>query len=695
MHNPSVDLQHLSEVEAKDLLKKLAKELKIHNKAYHQDDAPIISDAEYDQLFNLNLEIEKKFPHLVLPSSPSQKIGSQLSEKFSKVTHLVPMLSLSNAFDEEDVSEFIKKIKSFLRLNDFPAIFCEPKIDGLSFSAIYEEGKLKIASTRGDGFIGEEITENIKTIKNFPQLLTTHKFTVPKLLEVRGEVYITKDDFVLLNNTQESLKKEKFANPRNAAAGSLRQLNPNITASRRLQYFVYAIGAHSHKIADSQDELLQQLAAFGFKVNHLKQLAYALDDIKSFYEHLSNLRAKLPYEIDGVVYKLNDFSLQQRMGFIARSPRFAIAHKFPAIIGTTQLIGITVQVGRTGVLTPVAELEPISVGGVRVSRATLHNYQEIMRKDIRINDYILLQRAGDVIPQIVAVDLTKRCATNTAILLPTHCPSCNAPLHYEQDTIIIRCDNGLNCGAQNYERIYHFVSKNALDIEGLGRKQIKFLLEKSLIKNPVDIFYLQKNNEKHLVKLENMVGWGRRSVANLFANIEKSRLLPFHRFLYSLGIRHIGEQNAKLLANEFKTCNNFIASISDLQNTPYYQRLKNLDGIGEKILRDIINFLDIPENRRIIQQLTQLLIIQDDISPVTSTILTGKTIVFTGALGISRAEAKLQAEKLGAKIGSTVSANTDLVIAGTDAGGKLKKAKELGVKIIDENDWFEIVTSSI
>ncbi len=699
MKNTPIDLQNLSELEAKDLLEKLRSEIAKHNKAYHQEDAPLISDAQYDQLFNLNLQIEKKFPHLVGSNSTSKQIGSAISEKFSKVTHLVPMLSLSNAFDEEDVNEFIKRIQSFLRLDNFPAIFCEPKIDGLSFSAIYEEGKLKIASTRGDGFTGEEITKNIKTIKNFPlSIIPSSKLPVPGLLEVRGEVYMTKEDFLSLNNTQNSLQKEKFANPRNAAAGSLRQLDHKITARRPLKYFVYAIGASSEKIANSQDNLLEQLTNFGFNVNDTRKLAYCLDDIKAFYEYLNNQRHQLPYEIDGVVYKLNDFALQQRMGFIARSPRFAIAHKFPAIIGETKLLNITVQVGRTGVLTPVAELEPISVGGVRVSRATLHNYQEIIRKDIRINDYLLLQRAGDVIPQIIEVNFSKRQADTTKIALPTNCPSCNSPLHYDQEVIIIRCDNGLTCPAQNYERICHFVSKNALNIDGLGRNQIKFLLEKSLIKNPVDIFYLQKNNEKSLVQLENMIGWGRRSVDNLFTNIEKSRIISLNRFIYSLGIRHIGQQNAKLLAHEFKTYNNFIAGMEallvdqDVNNAPY-QRLKTLEGIGDKMLLDIINFFDIHENKEIIHTLSQNLIIQDDISPVTSTILTGKIVVFTGSLFISRAEAKLQAERLGAKVGSNVSSNTDLVIVGTDAGSKLKKAKELGIKTIDENEWLTIVNS--
>lgn len=740
MKDIPASIEYISEPEAKEWLRTLATEIEKHNKAYHQEDAAIISDAQYDQLFNLNLQIEKKFPHLILPNSPSKKVGSSNSEKFSKVKHLVPMLSFSNAFDEQDIIEFLNKVKNFLRLNDLPPIFCEPKIDGLSFSAIYEEGKLKIASTRGDGFIGEDITENIKTIKDFPHYLTSSS----KLLEVRGEVYINKEDFILLNQAQELLQKDKFANPRNAAAGSLRQLNPTITASRPLKYFVYALGAASEKIAPSQDILLQKLKELGFMVNEISKLAYYLEDIKSFYEHLTALRDQLPYEIDGVVYKLNDFALQQRMGFIARSPRFAISHKFPAIIGQTKLININIQVGRTGVLTPVAILEPLAIGGVTVARATLHNYQEIIRKDIRVKDYVFLQRAGDVIPQIISVDFTKRERNATPpITLPTTCPSCGSHLHYEQ-AIIIRCDNELNCPAQNYERICHFVSKHALDIVGLGRKQIQFLLDKSLIKNPVDIFYLyqnnrpfsqrvsnkeaeldilsqlpsqyeleKKSNEQNLVKLENMLGWGKKSVENLLVNIEKSRTVSLDRFIYSLGIRHIGQQNAKLLAQEFQTYTNFIvtmgsllqeisalgnnlsdATLKELLEQPNYKKLKGLEGIGDKTLMDIINFFNIKENREIIDKLSQILTIQDYNTRLNPSALTGKVIIFTGTLlNISRAEAKLQAEQLGAKVSGSVSTNTALVIVGADAGSKLKKAKELGIKIIYEEEWLKIVNT--
>lgn len=437
-----------------------------------------------------------------------------------------------------------------------------------------------------------------------------------------------------------------------------------------------------------------KLKEFGFNVNEIGKLASSEEEIFDFYEYLKINRENLPYEIDGVVYKLNDFALQDRMGFIARSPRFATAHKFPAIIGQTKLLSITVQVGRTGTLTPVAELEPIEIGGVIVSRATLHNYQEIARKDVRVSDYVFLQRAGDVIPQITGVDLAKRSADATTFDPPLFCPSCNSKLHYVPEDIIIRCDNGLNCPAQNYERIRHFVSKNAMDIEGLGRKQVEFLIDKGLISNPYDIFFLKEKNEANLTKLENMDGWGKKSVENLFNNIEKSKNVSLPRFIYALGIRHIGEQNAKLLAREFSSYDNFITQMELLKenDSEIYQKLNNLDGIGDKMLVDIIDFFDVKENIELIKNLSEVLNIEDYKETREQSSLTGKIVVFTGSLPtLSRAEAKATAEKLGAKVAASVSSNTDLVIAGEDAGSKLKKAKELGIKIIDEAEWLTLV----
>lgn len=687
------NIENINKEEAKKLLQELADKIAQYNHAYYIEDKPLVSDAEYDQLFNINLKLEQKFPHLILENSPSKKVGAKVENKFAKITHNTPMLSLSNVFDEEDVRDFIDRIKNFLRLDKFSPIFCEPKIDGLSFAATYKNGILTTGATRGDGYIGEDITANIKTIKDFPHKINN----APELLEVRGEIYIEKNDFTSLNQEQEQQGKDKFANPRNAAAGSLRQLDPTITAKRPLKYFVYAIGSAKEELANSQDQLLAKFKEFGFNVNEIGKLANSEEEIFSFYEYLKTNRENLPYEIDGVVYKLNDFALQDRMGFIARSPRFATAHKFPAIIGQTKLLSITVQVGRTGTLTPVAELEPIEIGGVIVSRATLHNYQEIARKDVRVGDYVFLQRAGDVIPQITGVDLAKRSADATTFDPPLFCPSCNSKLHYVPEDIIIRCDNGLNCPAQNYERIRHFVSKNAMDIEGLGRKQVEFLIHKGLISNPYDIFFLKEKNEASLTKLENMDGWGKKSVENLFNNIEKSKNVSLPRFIYALGIRHIGEQNAKLLAREFGSYNNFITQMELLkENDPeIYQKLNNLDGIGNKMLVDINDFFDVKENIELIKNLSEVLNIEDYKETREQSSLTGKIVVFTGSMPtLSRAEAKATAEKLGAKVAASVSSNTDLVIAGEDAGSKLKKAKELGIKIIDEAEWLTIVRNA-
>ncbi|MCC8418759.1 MAG: NAD-dependent DNA ligase LigA [Rickettsia endosymbiont of Glossina mortisans submortisans] len=684
----NIDL--ISEEEAKKLLKELSCKIAAYNHAYYIEDNPLVSDAEYDQLFNINLKLEQKFPHLVLENSPSKKIGAKIANKFAKVTHQVPMLSLSNAFDEQDVRDFVDSIKNFLRLDEFTPIFCEPKIDGLSFSAIYKNGLLTTGATRGDGYVGEDITANIKTIKNFPHKI----YNAPEFLEVRGEIYIEKQDFLNLNEEQEEQGRDKFANPRNASAGSLRQLDASITAKRPLKYFVYSGGVTEQNLASSQNQLLTKLKEFGFSVNEISKLTNSEEEIFTFYEYLKTNREKLPYEIDGVVYKLNDFVLQNRMGFIARSPRFATAHKFPAIIGRTKLLSITVQVGRTGTLTPVAELEPIEIGGVTVSRATLHNFQEIMRKDVRIGDYVFLQRAGDVIPKITGVDIGKRPYDTIAFDTPLFCPSCNSKLHYVPEDIIIRCDNGFNCPAQNYERIRHFVSKNAMDIEGLGRKQVEFLIDKGLISNPLDIFFLKEKNDSSLAKLENMDGWGKKSVENLFKNIEKSKNVSLSRFIYALGIRHIGEQNAKLLAREFGSYANFIAQMELLSknDSDIYQKLNDLEGISDKILVDIIDFFDVKENTTLIKKLGEVLNIEDYKETREQSSLTGKIVVFTGSLPtISRAEAKATAEKLGAKVAASVSSNTDLVVAGVDAGSKLKKAKELNIKIIDEEEWLTIV----
>jgi DNA ligase (NAD+) len=684
------DISSISEEEARKLLEVLAQKIAIYNKAYFQEDSPVISDQEYDQLFNLNLSLEKKFPHLVRSDSPSNMIGSRVSDKFAKVVHEVPMLSLANAFDTGDVQAFIQRIKSFLLISTFPSIFCEPKIDGVSFSAKYENGLLKTGSTRGDGFIGEDITENLKNIKNFPAKISLEQGS----LEVRGEIYIDKPDFVILNQKQESLGNQKFANPRNAAAGSLRQLDPKITKERPLKYFVYGLGYSSGKFFNSQSDLLIQFKKFGFIVNDISKLVESEKELLDFYEYLKSLREELPYEIDGVVYKLNDLALQERMGSVGRNPRYAIAHKFPAIIGRTKLLNIKVQVGRTGVLTPVAELEPISIGGVIVSRATLHNFQEILRKDIRVGDYVFLQRAGDVIPQITGVDFSNRRLGLEPFSITKRCPSCDAILHCDEDSIIIRCDNALNCPAQNYRSLCHFVSKAAMNIENLGAKQISFLIENGFIKNPVDIFLLKHNNELRGNNLQNMEGWGEKSVNKLFENIEKAKKIPLSRFIYALGIRHIGEQNAKLLAREFSNVEAFVESMKALCNKNFeiYERLNNIEGIGDKILIDVINFFSLKENIEIIKQLIDILDIEDYRDSTKKTGITGSVVLFTGSLeNFSREESKALAERLGARVASSITSSVNLVIAGKDPGSKLKKAADLGIKIIDEKEWLRII----
>jgi DNA ligase (NAD+) len=689
-----MDIQRVTAEQAKELIKKLSEEIKDYNIAYYQENSPKISDAEYDQLFFTLKNLEEKFPQYLTEDSPTQNVGSHILDKFEKHEHKTPMLSLANGFETKDIADFIDRTKRFLRTDDFPEIYCEPKIDGVSFSATYINGKLMTGATRGDGYIGEDITANIKTIKNFPRMITN----APEFLEVRGEIFIEKEDFIKLNQQQELQGKQIFANPRNSASGSLRQLDPSITRLRPLKYFTYGLGHSSMKFAGTQEKLLLALANFGFQTNKIGKLVNSLEELKAFYENLLVIRNTLAYEIDGVVYKVNSFELQQRLGFIARSPRFAIAHKFPAVIAETKLLGVIVQVGRTGVLTPVAELEPIKIGGVTVARATLHNFAEIKRLDIRIGDTVLLHRAGDVIPKVNEVNLSKRNGLEKIISVPTNCPSCNSLLHILPDDVIIRCDNGLSCPTQLVRSIIHFASKDALDIDGLGTRQIEFLQSIGLINNPIDIFFLEAKNTQSLTKLENMSGWGAKSVENLFNSIRDAKRTTLERFIYSLGIRQIGQSNAKILAKEFGTVKNFINSmllLTEGDEEKYYQ-LRSLEGFADKTVNDIRNFFSCKQNVDTINQLVSILEIEDYENNTISSSITGLNVIFTGTLNsISRNEAKARAEKLGAKIVSSVSANTDLVIAGEKAGSKLKKAEELGIKIISEKEWLEIINEVI
>jgi DNA ligase (NAD+) len=678
------ELGNLSEEQAKEELEYLATEINRHNILYHQHNAPEISDAEYDALIKKNNEIEAKFPRLTRADSPSHYVGSAPLDAFAKIIHSKPMLSLANAFDTADVEDFINRIKKKIFI-EF-SIVAEPKIDGVSFSARYENGHLIYAATRGDGLIGEDVTANVKTIKSLPKFI----INAPAILEIRGEIYFEHADFFALNEMRAQDQLPLFANPRNAASGSLRQLDSKITAKRKLKYFAYALGEVSEEIADNQYELLKKLKDFGFVINDQIKLCNDLNELNDYYQQLYNSRPNLGYDIDGVVYKVNSFNMQETLGFIARSPRWAIAHKFPAEQARTIIDEITVQVGRVGSLTPVAELKPINVGGVMVSRATLHNKDEIERKDIRVGDTVIIQRAGDVIPQIVEVDKAQRSINSKAFEFPTNCPSCGGVVVKEE--AISCCINGLTCPAQSFERIRHFVSRKAFNIDGLGEKQVEFLMQKKLINSPLDVFNLEQNDKKSLTPLKRFSGWGEKSANNLFAAISNAKSISLEKFIYSLGIRYIGEETAKLLANFYGNFDNFKRSMATLENVEVKEELNSIHGIGIKVVTSLTEFFMEPINIDLIDQLNQILNIGICAKKNIISKISGKNLVFTGSLtNIGRDVAKLKAESLGAKVTSSVTSKTDYVIAGEDAGSKLKKAKELGIKILNEQQWIDLI----
>ncbi len=680
------DADLLSENEAKLEIKRLSDLVVYHNIQYFEKNSPQISDAEYDKLYHRLVAIEKKFPHLKEKNSPTQKISS-VSSKFNKIKHSKPMLSLANAFNEEDIIDFIEKIQRFLGVNDFFELCCETKIDGLSFAAKFEQGKLLYAATRGDGYVGEDITNNIKQVIDFPSTIDYQG-----VLEVRGEVYMDHRDFYKLNEAQKSNKEEEFANPRNAAAGSLRQLDSSITAKRNLRYFVYAVGECEKKF-NTQIELLEGLSNLGFKVNNTKILAESIEDVKRFYKQAELDRANLSFDIDGLVYKINDLSLQSRLGFVGKNPRWAIAHKFPAEQAITKLMKITVQVGRTGALTPVAELEPINIGGVLVSRASLHNYDEIERKDFRIGDYVIVQRAGDVIPQVVEVVIEKRLDDLEKFKFPKHCPSCGASVVREEEEAVIRCPRGLLCPAQSIEHLIHFVSKAAFDIAGLGEKQLILFVEKKMISNVLDIFSLKNYADK----IKGLEGFGEKSVSNLLDAIEKSRNINFDRFIYSLGIRTVGIVTAKLLAKNYANFANWYNNMLMIKDGVIQAEndLNNIDGVGDKTIFMIKEFFLDDLNCSIIEKLCQIVNINPYEETTANYEFAGKTIIFTGSLEkMSRNEAKSKAESLGLKVLSSISKNTDFVVVGEEAGSKLKKAQDLGLKILNEEDWFKLIAEA-
>ncbi len=667
-----------------------------HDAVYYQQDENEISDGDYDKLRRELEALEAQYPDLVTADSPTQNVGAKATGGFNKVRHAVPMLSLSNAFEDQDVHDFIDRVRKFLSLPESEIIefVAEPKIDGLSCSLRYEDGQLVMAATRGDGAEGEDITQNVRTIADVPQRLKGNPSAV---LEVRGEVYMRRDEFVKLNERQEAAGKQVFANPRNAAAGSVRQLDSKITASRPLHFFGYALGEVSAPIADTQDGIRKALASFGFAEAEPARLCASADDVLAYYRDVEKQRPDLPYEIDGVVYKVNRMDWQERLGFISRAPRWATAHKFPAEKAVTIVNGIDIQVGRTGALTPVARLEPISVGGVVVSNATLHNADEIARKDIRISDHVVIQRAGDVIPQVVEVLLDKRKGNPPPYQFPDKCPACGSNAIREEGEVVVRCTGGLICPAQAVERLKHFVSRLAFDIEGLGDKIIQEFWDEHIVRTPGDIFRIDKTNAQLEKPLQEREGWGEKSVDKLFKAIDARRTIGFERFIYALGIRQVGEATAKKLAAQYATLDDLRAAMASAAQPESEARmdLLNIEDIGPSVAGDIIAFFNEPHNQDVLRDLAQLLTITPYNKPKAgNSPVAGKTVVFTGTLAtIGRNEAKARAEQLGAKVASAVSAKTDYVIAGEDAGSKLTKARELGVTVLSEAEWLTLISS--
>jgi DNA ligase (NAD+) len=722
MSAASKSVEKLTRAEAAKELARLAEEIAAHDRHYYQDDAPTVSDAAYDMLRKRNAAIETRFPDLIRPDSPSRRVGAAPAEKFAKVRHAVPLLSLDNAFTDEDVVDFVARVRRFLGLieDDEICITAEPKIDGLSASLRYEKGVFVQGATRGDGVEGEDITANLRTLKDVPLRLHGE---VPEVAEVRGEVYMTHADFAALNRRQEEDGRPAFANPRNSAAGSVRQLDSAITASRPLHFFAYTWGEMSRPPAKTQWDMLQTFKRWGFRVNPLVRRCRTTDEILAFYHDVEIKRATLGYDIDGVVYKVDRLDLQERLGFVSRSPRWATAHKFAAEQADTILQGIDIQVGRTGKLAPVAKLKPVTVGGVVVQNATLHNEDEIARKDVRIGDTVVVQRAGDVIPQIVRVILEKRPRGAKPFEFPHKCPACGSHAVREVDEktgksdVDRRCTGGLICPAQAVERLKHFVSRDAFDIEGLGGTYIELFHEKGLIKEPADIFTLTEKaplvnsllrDHRKALSTERRAKEGKtdtiakskrvgekedKVVENLMHAIDGRRKIPLDRFINALGIRHVGETTAKLLARNFHTCEAFVAA---MESESAVGELDAIDGVGETVAEAIKDFFDEPHNRRALKALLkEVEVLPVEAPKASNSPVAGKTVVFTGTLEkMTRPEAKARAESLGAKVASSVSKKTDLVIAGPGAGSKLDDARKFDVRVVDEDGWLKLIGSA-
>ena len=700
-----IAVELLSEAQAVQELLRLSITLAEANREYHGEDAPRMTDGEYDQLRQRNQQIEARFPDLRRDDSPSDTVGFAPARGFAKVQHARRMMSLSNAFDAADVIDFDSSIRRFLDIepNQPLSYTAEPKIDGLSLSLRYEDGHLVNAATRGDGVTGEDVTANARTISDIPQKLDG----APDVLEVRGEVYMSHDDFQKLNARQQAADGKTFANPRNAAAGSLRQLDSSITRARPLRYFAYAWGEVSAPLATTQSDALARLETLGFSVNPLTQLCKTIDDLLQHYAAIEANRATLGYDIDGVVYKVDDLALQERLGFRTSTPRWAIAHKFAAEVAVTQLEDIEIQVGRTGALSPVARLKPVTVGGVVVSNATLHNADYIAGRDsngapiregrdIRIGDWVTVYRAGDVIPKVKDVDLSRRPETAVPYVFPTECPQCGSDVIRPEGEAVARCTGELICPAQAVERLKHFVSRAAFDIEGLGAKQVEVFFADGWVREPADIFTLEaRHGPGQATQLKNIDGWGDKSAGNLFAAITEKRKIPLARLIFALGIRHVGESSAALLARSYESWENLRAAMEAARDHegPEWERLIDIDGVGKVMAGAVVDFFHQAETRAAIDRLLPHLAVENAQSPVSNgSPVAGKTVVFTGTLEtMSRAEAKAKAEGLGAKVSGSVSARTDIVVAGPGAGSKLKKAEELGVQTMTEEEWRALV----
>jgi DNA ligase (NAD+) len=691
-------VEDLTEKQAKAEHARLAAEIAEHDRRYYQDDAPTVSDAEYDTLRRCYGAIEARFPQLRTGESLTQRVGAAPSARFAKVRHAVPMLSLDNAFAEQDVVDFVGRIRRFLRLADDQEIAfnAEPKIDGLSMSLRYEGGELVTGATRGDGSEGEDVTANVKTLKDIPRRLKGRR--VPAVCEVRGEVYMTKAAFLELNRKQAEAGKQLYVNPRNTAAGSLRQLDASITASRPLGFFAYAWGEMSDMPADTQSGMIKWFASCGFKTNPLTKMCRSVEALLEFHRKIEEERATLDYDIDGVVYKVDRLDWQERLGYVSRNPRWAIAHKFPAEKATTVVNDIEIQVGRTGALTPVAKLEPVTVGGVVVQNATLHNEEEIKRLDVRKGDTVVIQRAGDVIPQVLSVVLEKRPRSAKPYEFPKKCP---CPLHTEVVREVIaggeegaraHCTGEFACPYQTIEHLKHFVSRRAFDIDGLGEKQIELFYERGWVKEPADIFTLEERNKK--IHLEDVEGFGETSVRNLFAAIAARREIPLERFIYALGIRHVGETTAVALARGYGTWGAFHDACLKLAKGDEETKLEMdaLDQIGDTVIESLSDYFGEAHNRRRLERLAAQVRIRDAEKPRADSAIAGNTVVFTGTLEkMTRDEAKASAERLGAKVSGAVSKKTDYVVAGPGAGSKLADAKKLGVAVLTEDEWVKLI----